>query len=109
MKDLQDQCQDGELSITSLARTETGFKRLVKILKERKWKPVYEFVDENHLDFGSVATEFIENLEEFVKPEKIPILFKLIDEYQFRYSFALIKEVTLKTFLMAVMMEDIFK
>lgn len=108
IKILQDECSEGELTTSCLVRTDSDFKKLIRLIKERKYQSFYEFVSEHSVDMGSLLQFLYEN-QDLIKSEKLGLFYIVSDKYQFQYNFALIKEVCVNAFLYNLSVEDFFK
>jgi replication factor C small subunit len=104
---LQANSLDGEINNGVLSRKEYEFDVLFKHLKAKHFIKMMEFVQENELEFHKTSEAFTKNIEKIDK-KSIPVLFKLISDYDYRNSLATNKQANLIAFLTDIMTEVIF-
>lgn len=101
---LQANSLDGAIDVGVLTRKEYEFDALFEILKARQFAKMIDFVQENEVEFHKVSSAFTKNLSRFDK-KSLPVLFKLISDYDYRNSLATNKQANLIAFLTDVMSE----
>jgi len=95
---------EGEINISVLSKKNLDFTNLIRILKEKKFMEMYEYITENEIEFSNIIEEFMKNFSLF-EPSNLPILIKLLNEHQYKHAFAIDKKVNLVDFLTNVMIE----
>lgn len=101
---LQANSLEGEINVGVLSRKEYEFDKLFEILKGKQFSKMLEFIYENELEFHKVETSLTKNIDKLDK-KSLPVLFKLISDYDYRNSMVTNKQVNLIAFLTDIMSE----
>jgi DNA polymerase III delta prime subunit len=90
--------------------TESSFKELIQLLKNKKFTEMRKWVTENlDLSPNEVFKTFYDTAVDFMVPKSIPELVLLLSKYQYQSTFAVNQEINTAAFLTEVMMSCEFK
>ena len=102
---LQGSVVDDEITEGILAKRTTDFDNLYEILKSKKYKEMIKYVDDHEVDINMLLTDFHKNLNKF-EATQWPIIIELMNDYQYKHTFAVNKTINLLDFL-SKMMTDV--
>ena len=101
---LQSYSNDNEIDIGILAKRDSEFDELLKLLKAREFRPMIDFIKESELDFMKVSNYFINMIDKFDNINTA-MMIKMINEYDYKNAFVVHKQANLLAFLTEVISE----
>jgi replication factor C small subunit len=89
--------------------TDTKFKELVGLLKEKNFSGIRKWVGESEVDDAVFFRQFYDSASECLQPSSVPQLILIIAEYQYKAAFVADREINLVAFLTETMVNCEFK
>jgi DNA polymerase III delta prime subunit len=105
---LQFYSSDGVIDVSILGKKEYEIDKLFSVIKGKKFNEMRNFVEETEIDFHSLSDEFSKRFE-LISNDSLPVLIKLMNDYDFKESFVINKRINVMSFLTDVMIEINFK
>ena len=102
---------DNVIDVGMLKRTsDIDLTDLLKILKEKNFKSMRTWVAEHaELEFESLIRRLFDFAKDYFEPAFIPQLVLMINDYQFKHSMVIDKEINTVAFLTELMLKSSFK
>lgn len=94
--------ENDTIDVGILIKYDELYEKLFEIIKAKKFVPMYNFIEEQELNFHKVTAYFLKNVSK-IDGSSIPLLIKLINDYDYKNSFVDHKKVNLIAFLTDVM------
>lgn len=104
---LQSYASDKVIDIGILSTKKEEFEILLKSLKNKEFKTMMELVVQNELDFTKVSNFLLKNLDK-VDNRSVAVIIKLVNDYDYKNSFVINKQVNVVAFLTDVMSNVLF-
>jgi len=93
-----------------LSHSKTSYRDLIKLLTEKDFKGMRQWVGENaDSDPAALFKDFYDNAYEYFEPQTIPNVILLLSDYQFKAIHAVDPSINLAAFLVEIMMQVKFK
>lgn len=89
--------------------TESKFKELIQMLKEKNFSGIRKWVGEAEIDDAAFFRQFYDTASDFLQAPSVPQLVLVIAEYQYKAAFVADREINLVAFLTEVMVNCEFK
>lgn len=97
---LQEHSVTGEINSEALNRDLSRFENLLKMVKDKKFNDMRKWVMDNEdVGFNEVVDSIYRNTTSLIEPQSIPVLIDIINEYDYRNSFVVNKEINLVAML----------
>jgi len=93
-----------------LGAAQTSYRDLIKLLAEKDFKGVRQWVGENSdSDPAMLYKDFYENCYEYFEPKSLPNVILLLADYQFKAAHSVDQSINLTAFLVELMINASFK
>lgn len=104
---LQSYASDKIIDIGILSSKKEDFENLLKSLKGKEFKTMMDLVIQNELDFSKVSSYLLTNIDK-VDNRSVAVVIKLVNDYDYKNSFVINKQVNVIAFLTDVMSNVVF-
>jgi replication factor C small subunit len=98
---------EGKIDAGILAtRDGESYTEVINLLRTKNWEGLRKWVGENphvYMDFSSFAVKLVKEIEECVDNHNFPVMYYLVNEYDFRNYFTSDKQVNTIVFLTKLM------
>lgn len=110
LNELQRHAQSGKIQSDLVVKTnDASMRSLMGYLKDKNFKLMRKWVAENpDCELGFLQKYLFDNSNEFVKEDYVPSLVLCLNEYDFKHSFCMSKEINIVAMLTQIMTEHEF-
>lgn len=105
---LQAETTNGNLDVDSLGKGGKEFDFLIELLKDKKFSKMLLYIQENEMELNNIINVFTKKYD-IIDNTSLPTLIKIMNDYQYKDSFVVNKQLNLIAFLTEVMIGINFK